>query len=174
VLPQIRGCADNVRELPIEEDLALDVHSIFAYGTLKRGGCREHVWPFRPLRIEQGFVRGTLFDLGPYPALTEGMDWIRGEIWRIAHRHWVDTLAVLDAEEGYGLSGEPDLYTRRAVPWHAAPGSAAMGVAQVYLWADQRLPSGAKRIVPRSWREEDAPFAVWHNFVGGLSMPPRE
>ena len=45
------------------------VTSVFVYGTLKRHGARHHLWPYPPVRIVSARIRGTLYDMGPYPAL---------------------------------------------------------------------------------------------------------
>src|SRR5437667_3874873 len=83
--------------------------AVFAYGTLKRGGVREKCWPSKALRIEPAMVRGVLYDLGPYPALTEGSDWVAGELWHFAESDMPATLAALDEVEGYS-GGTDDWY----------------------------------------------------------------
>lgn len=91
------------------------VTNVFVYGTLKRGQCREKMWPRPPFSIRPGYVRGWLFDLGPYPAMwcadcheTGGdscdddpcpCDWIEGEIWSLAKQDMSITIAELDVIE---------------------------------------------------------------------------
>jgi gamma-glutamylcyclotransferase (GGCT)/AIG2-like uncharacterized protein YtfP len=53
---------------------------VFVYGTLQRGGVRERCWPRKPIYVEVARVRGALYDLGPYPALVEGSDFVAGEL----------------------------------------------------------------------------------------------
>lgn len=87
---------------------------IFVYGTLQRGEVRERMWPRGARRIETGMIRGRLYDLGPYPALTTGDDLVRGELWHVAPEDLQVTLDALDAIECYGHD-DVDLYVRRIV-----------------------------------------------------------
>lgn len=70
-----------------------DTFHLFAYGTLKDGGpvldgCE---------RVDTGEVRGTLYDLGDYPALLlSGEDPVAGVIWRCP----TERLPALDRHEG--------------------------------------------------------------------------
>jgi gamma-glutamylcyclotransferase (GGCT)/AIG2-like uncharacterized protein YtfP len=91
------------------------VTNVFVYGTLKRGQCREKMWPRTPLSIRTGYVRGWLFDLGPYPAMwcadcheVSGeacndipcpCDWVKGEIWSLAKDDLAITIEELDEIE---------------------------------------------------------------------------
>jgi gamma-glutamylcyclotransferase (GGCT)/AIG2-like uncharacterized protein YtfP len=113
-----------------------------------------------------------LFDLGPYPAVVPGLDWVAGELWWLQPSQWEETLAALDAVEGYGISGEPDLYARRTVPWHLHAGGPGMGQAQVYFWADARLPAGARRVVPRPVEPDQPPVASWPVRPIGAGVTP--
>jgi len=87
---------------------------IFVYGTLKRGEEREPMWPRPAIKVERATTQGRLFDLGPYPALTEGTDTIDGELWHIAVDDLDVTLAALDEIECFG-NDDVDLYVRRIV-----------------------------------------------------------
>ncbi len=81
-----------------------DTFHLFAYGTLRDGGpvlegCE---------RVGTGEVRGTLYDLGDYPALLlSGEDRVSGVIWRCP----VDRLPELDRYEGV----EDGLFRRAGV-----------------------------------------------------------
>ncbi|MBW3598682.1 MAG: gamma-glutamylcyclotransferase [Planctomycetes bacterium] len=108
----------------------------FVYGTLQCGEPRAKFWPRSPLRVEPAFVLATMHDLGPYPAIVEGADRVRGELWTIAAEDVEATLAALDAVEGYNQGGA-DWYIRRLVPCHTFDG--ARHEAYAYFWAD---PSG--------------------------------
>lgn len=125
---------------------------VFVYGTLCRGQCREECWPREPLSVAVGYVRGRLFDLGPYPAMLPGDDWVRGEYWTLREEDMPETLRVLDAIEGYAQSGEADLYRRQEVDiFPTAAGNEppiARGVA--YFLVPERLPKWAHRIEPCS------------------------
>jgi gamma-glutamylcyclotransferase (GGCT)/AIG2-like uncharacterized protein YtfP len=91
---------------------------VFLYGTLMSGFHR----PGRPrfdhvlLPLGRGWIRGTLYDLGIYPAAvpgTEGLVW--GEVYEMADREAV--LDALDEIEAYN-EAEPDtsLYHRVEAP----------------------------------------------------------
>lgn len=90
------------------------VTQVFAYGTLMRGQSRERRWPFAPREVRPATTRGTLYDLGPYPAMAEGDDWISGEVWSFEAHQMQETLRVLDGiEDVHGMPG--DLYLRLLV-----------------------------------------------------------
>ncbi len=72
---------------------------LFAYGSLIAAdappAARELLRGCE--RVGPGTVRGTLYDLGDYPALlVAGDDAVSGEVWRCPH----ETLAALDRYEG--------------------------------------------------------------------------
>ncbi len=135
--------------------------AVFAYGTLRRGYCREHTWPRRPLEIRTGFVQGSLVDVGPYPGLLIGNDWIRGEIWYLAEEDFAETLRVLDGVEGYsGSLSKDNWYTRERVNVYEVPGGEPIGMAEVYLLAAPRLIATAKRLSPQVG-EYAAPYVEW-------------
>lgn len=89
--------------------------SFFAYGTLKRGQVRAFTWPFKPISVQVAFAKGKLFDLGPYPALTHGGDWIQGELWTFLPDQIPDILQVIDDVEGYSPSSLDNLYDRQII-----------------------------------------------------------
>ena len=126
---------------------------VFVYGTLKAHEARAHKWPRIPLRIEPAVVRGALYDLGPYPALTDGDDSVLGELWHMAAGHMEETIAALDQIECFGVD-EVDLYVRRVVPVTLANG--AVHQAYSYLIADPASLSRAKRIKPNG-----AGYCIW-------------
>jgi gamma-glutamylcyclotransferase (GGCT)/AIG2-like uncharacterized protein YtfP len=97
------------------------LRQVFVYGTLKRGQCRERCWPFRPESVEPAWIEGSLFDLGPYPALREGTDRVLGEVWTIAEEHLARTLSELDEVEGYA-GRKDDLYQRVEVEYFTLDG----------------------------------------------------
>jgi|688.fasta_scaffold04948_3 gamma-glutamylcyclotransferase (GGCT)/AIG2-like uncharacterized protein YtfP len=93
----------------------MELTAFFAYGTLKRGFCREKCWPKPPKKVKKGWIRGKLFDLGPYPGLAEGMEWVEGELWVISSQDMDATIQELDVVEGYFQDAAEDLYTRKVV-----------------------------------------------------------
>jgi gamma-glutamylcyclotransferase (GGCT)/AIG2-like uncharacterized protein YtfP len=96
---------------------------IFVYGTLQRGEERTPCWPHPPRQVDWATVRGQLFDLGPYPALTPGDDRILGELWWIDPHLLEETLDALDRVEGFNQPGRANWYVRKIVDCHVCDGS---------------------------------------------------
>jgi len=151
----------------------------FVYGTLKRGQCREALWPRPPQRIRTGFVRGWLFDLGSYPAMWCGecepfetprdhspadsasklavahpcdcdCDWIAGEIWSIETCDLDVTLKTLDEIEGTNQPGELNLYDQILVRAYSSPGSHDSVLALAYQYSRLSSLKETIRIRPRA------------------------
>jgi gamma-glutamylcyclotransferase (GGCT)/AIG2-like uncharacterized protein YtfP len=125
----------------------------FVYGTLKRGHLRSGMWPSPPGSIDLGLVRGTLLDLGAYPGLTAGEEWILGELWTLPWDAMPETLAVLDGVEGYDPVTDHGLYVRREISvWTLAVSgespSETRTQAFTYLIADPGRMAAARRISP--------------------------
>lgn len=112
---------------------------IFVYGTLKRGESREPLWPAQPARVEGATTLGSLYDLGPYPALIPGSDVVAGELWHISPADLEATLARLDGIEGFLPEGN-NLYERRVVRCRNEAGQ--MLEAYTYLYARQEELAG--------------------------------
>ncbi|TVR39780.1 MAG: gamma-glutamylcyclotransferase [Planctomycetota bacterium] len=100
----------------------MTVH-VFVYGTLKSDQCRAGCWPVQALSISPATIRGTLYDLGAYPALSPGDGLVAGECWSIADADEAAVLEVLDAIEGYSGNPDCDLYTRVRATCTLADGS---------------------------------------------------
>lgn len=143
--------------------------SIFVYGTLKRGQHRENHWPRKPTVVRPAFILARLYDLGPYPAVTEGGEPVRGELWQFPKSHMRPTLDVLDVIEGYVPGRGNNLYERVAVPVHSAPACMDENpiVAFLYQMNAEKLPITARLIRPRKHRMvvgltgSDPTFAHW-------------
>lgn len=132
----------------------MTITSIFVYGTLQRGECRAEQWPCPPRRVEPARLRGQLYDLGPYPALIEGDDWVAGEHWQLDVNDVEPTLRVLDAIEGYRQGG-CDLYVRRVVTcWNDRDQSIQ---AYTYHYANAEQLKRIARRVPAN----DQGLCVW-------------
>lgn len=60
------------------------ITDVFAYGTLKRGGCRHH-WLRRGgiVRIEPAWTSGVLLHFGEYPGMVAGRGRVLGELVRL-------------------------------------------------------------------------------------------
>ena len=130
------------------------VASVFVYGTLKHHGARQHLWPYPPVRIVTARVQGTLYDLGPYPALSlTGTDWIVGERWELSPEDISETLHALDEIEGFGQHSD-DLYRRCVVDCYDEDES--VHLAFVYEFAQSERLLQARRIPPN-----DEGYSLW-------------
>lgn len=132
-----------------------DIHSIFVYGTLKRGGLRSSIWPVEPLQIREATIQAKLYDLGPYPAIGPGNDWILGEVWTIPREELSHTLELLDETEGYMGPGQANQYIR--VTTNAVFEDSSQLTVQTYRYANLEELSKCRCITP------------WKNFGGRLS-----
>lgn len=103
------------------------------------------MWPHAPLEVRQAAIRAALYDLGPYPALGEGDDFVVGELWFIAQEQMANTLVALDAIEGY-CQTDCDLYVRREVDCVDDNGESR--AAYTYFYADEEALARAARVFP--------------------------
>jgi gamma-glutamylcyclotransferase (GGCT)/AIG2-like uncharacterized protein YtfP len=126
--------------------------AVFVYGTLKRGEVRERCWPRLPIAVEPATVCGSLYDLGPYPALVAGNDTVVGELWHLAPGDMQSTLAALDRVEGFAGSDD-DLYRRVIVECQTDKGRM---LAWTYHLASAARLGSAKRVLPT-----DRGLCVW-------------
>ncbi|MBL8385571.1 MAG: gamma-glutamylcyclotransferase [Burkholderiales bacterium] len=80
---------------------------LFVYGTLRRGGSNDigRLVP-EAKRLSVARVRGTLYDLGAYPALviSAAAGWVAGEVYAVPDAGW----PRLDALEGVADDRHPD------------------------------------------------------------------
>lgn len=144
---------------PSAESAGPPICQFFVYGTLKRGECRAAMWPRTPQAVRPAFVRGQLFDLGPYPALwcgdataVEGAagdgtdwDWVEGEVWTIAAEDMAATVRRLDQIEETDQLGCTNEYDRILVRAHELPGSDASTLAFAYQYSTgQQLPDSIR------------------------------
>ncbi len=118
--------------------------SIFVYGTLKQGCLRSGVWPRTPVSIRPALIRASLYDVGPYPAIGEGDDWVLGEVWTLLESDLPITLEVLDEVEGYAALGSDNEYLRVIVEAEFADGSKA--IVFTYRFADLTRLTTLRRI----------------------------
>ena len=123
----------------MEEMLAL-------YGTLLSGlparPNRPDLTPYVEL-VRECLIPGSLYDVGPYPALVSGDGVVRGELWRTTSE---DALAVIDRWEGYEAAAEDQApYVRRRTRL-VEPDLDAW----VYVW--NRPLDGLVAIPGRDWR----------------------
>ena len=132
---------------------------VFVYGTLKRGQCREHCWPVRPLDVRPAWIRGRLIDLGAYPALLDGDQRVWGEVWSFDQRDLPEVHAALDRVEVTNQPGVPNEYDRVAVTVFLAEGDASLE-ASTYRFADQALAARIQPL-PASLAVGTQRYVVW-------------
>ena len=140
------------------------VHSIFVYGTLRRGQCRENQWPCRARSIVRAFVSAKLYDLGPYPAIVEGQDAVAGERWDLAPEDLAKTFFVLDQIEGFVEGRTCNLYERRIIETHSSCQlcDEKPALAFAYFMLETRLPKSASYLSPEHLGgDRTARYAQW-------------
>lgn len=123
------------------------INAVFAYGTLKRGHCRSHHWPGMPIDVREARIQASLFDVGFYPAIGQGEDWVAGEFWEFSPDQMPHVLESLDIVEGFQQPGEADLYVRRKVECYFDDGS--VKVAYTYFFADASALLSLRRIASK-------------------------
>ena len=138
----------------------MNIETVFVYGTLKRGFSRQTCWPTEPLSVRHGFVQGHLLDVGPYPGLLAGTNWVRGELWRLSADDVVKTLAALDEVEGCFGDKLHDLYRRVTIDVFATPCGERMAEAYVYLLNNSQVIESAQPIEPSSYQDQEI-YAEW-------------
>ena len=124
----------------------LKVDTIFVYGTLKRNQLRGQLWPHPPVEIRPAVIRASLYDLGPYPAIGPGDDYVFGEAWRLLEAHMQPTLEVLDQIEGYDALIKNNEYLRVLAEIIYEDGS--VGEAHTYQFAAKDRLVRFRRMVP--------------------------
>ena len=79
---------------------------LFVYGTLRRGAPMHGLLERDVEWVCAARIRGRLYDLGPFPALTDGRrnEYVQGELYRIATRDPGRLLDALDRYEGRAFS----------------------------------------------------------------------
>ena len=87
------------------------ITSVFVYGTLLKGESNYHWIRGYAKKTQFAWVRGWLFDLGPYPAMIVGNGWVKGELVEL--NDCENALKKMDELEGYHGPGNPqNLYER--------------------------------------------------------------
>jgi len=133
------------------------ITDLFAYGTLKRGECRESMWPRKPLRVREAFIRAMLYDLGPYPAIRvdeaddatlcdDSVDWIAGELWSFEPDDVLPTITVLDEIEQTNQRGFDNLYDHILVRAYERPTAGPSTLALVYQLSRPRAVDHPQRL----------------------------
>lgn len=138
------------------------INSLFVYGTLKQHQLRGRLWPHPPLAIETVVTRGELYDLGSYPGIAAGSDWVLGELWTLHPQHMPATLQTLDSIEGYDPRTDSGPYLRRTIEVHHITDnqSANYCTAYTYVVASPSILHAARRIAATlDWK--GAHVAAW-------------
>jgi gamma-glutamylcyclotransferase (GGCT)/AIG2-like uncharacterized protein YtfP len=136
------------------------ITDLFVYGTLKRGECRELMWPRKPIRVRDAFILAQLYDLGAYPAIrvdesdeaasgVEHLDWVAGELWSFAPEDLLATLAVLDEIEQTNQRGYRNLYDHVLIRAFDRPNSRTSRLALVYQFSTWGRLDQSRRLRPR-------------------------
>jgi gamma-glutamylcyclotransferase (GGCT)/AIG2-like uncharacterized protein YtfP len=128
------------------------LNRLFAYGTLMTGLSRRPLLKGAVFEA-RGRTRGTLYDLGEYPAVVlDGTGWVHGELYRVPEM--AKRLPVLDRAEDYHADDEAgSLFLRRRVAVLIGDGSTRE--AWIYVLNERgrgRLPARGPRITSGDWR----------------------
>jgi gamma-glutamylcyclotransferase (GGCT)/AIG2-like uncharacterized protein YtfP len=109
--------------------MKMPTHHLFVYGTLRRdlGHPMHAILKHAAHFVDEATVRGTLYDLGAYPALVVGEDHdqrVTGELYALELHGAPAALEALDAYEGCAASDpEPHEYRREILRASLADGS---------------------------------------------------
>ena len=125
------------------------IGSVFVYGTLKRGQCREQMWPVAAMAIRDAWVRGTLFSRDDYPAMLAGNDRILGECWDFPAEAIGEVLHCLDEIECTNQPGQDDLYHRVCLDVFDLAGR-PLRKAYAFHYAHDPLQDDFIRVIPVS------------------------
>jgi gamma-glutamylcyclotransferase (GGCT)/AIG2-like uncharacterized protein YtfP len=127
--------------------------AFFVYGTLKQGQSNYPLVAEAVRAVIPATIRGRLYDVGPFPALAEGDEAVRGEVLLVEPTELPRLLTVLDALEGF-VPSDPasSMYLRRVVT--AAPDAGGEIAAYAYFY--NRDPSGLRHLPGGEWRGPSA------------------
>lgn len=151
--------------MPSNDDLLIT--DLFVYGTLKRGECRESLWPRKPAQICEAFILARMYDLRDYPAIRvdpgntwderdaaaagdDDLDWVAGELWSFDLPDVSATIAVLDEIEQTNQPGYRNLYDQVLVRAHDRPRSQRSRLAMVYQYSNAQRLDPSRRLTPRA------------------------
>ena len=133
--------------------MATGAAAFFVYGTLKRGQANFSLVAAAVRAVVPATIRARLYDVGPFPALAEGDEAVRGEVLTVDPAELPRLLAVLDDLEGY-LSADPagSMYLRRVVTAATDDGREVAAFAYFY----NRDPAGLRHLPDGEWRGPSA------------------
>jgi len=90
------------------------MHRIFVYGSLKFGEINHHrIFAGFDIKVRPAWTYGDLYDLGYFPALTDGNNKVYGELIEFNN---LEILTRVDSLEGYrGENSIYNFYERRGI-----------------------------------------------------------
>jgi len=96
----------------------MTIGKVFVYGTLKLGGkfakIYENTFDRHRVSCKDGRIKGTMFDLGPFPAIRlEGDGHVYGEVHTF--KNFDEIIRIIDRIEGYSQEHDTNLYERKPV-----------------------------------------------------------
>jgi len=87
------------------------MHRLFVYGTLKKGkGNHDRILSGYDIKITPAWTYGKLYDLGGYPAITQGNNKVYGELIEFANH---EILRKIDYLEGFKGANNPNNFYKR-------------------------------------------------------------
>jgi gamma-glutamylcyclotransferase (GGCT)/AIG2-like uncharacterized protein YtfP len=124
------------------------VTAFFVYGTLKSDQVRGKMWSRTPRSVRVAAVRGVLFDLGAYPAMIPGDDWVAGELWEFDLQDLRPVTERLDSIEGFRAGSTTNLYERVIVQALVADsdGGGQEVLAYTYFYSDHSISKINRRV----------------------------
>lgn len=109
------------------------LNRFFVYGTLKRGESNHALIEAFAGAIVPASVKGTLYDFGPWPAMTAGEATVYGELVHVDATSAAALLPVLDKLEEYDPNDEArSIYLRRVVTCRTDSGDAVEAYTYLY------------------------------------------
>ncbi|MFN8541577.1 MAG: gamma-glutamylcyclotransferase family protein [Thermomicrobiales bacterium] len=127
--------------------------AFFVYGTLKRGQANYPLVAAAVRGVLPATIRGRLYDVGPFPALAEGDETVRGEVLVDEPDGFPRLLTVLVSLEG-SVPSDPagSMYLRRVVAAATDDGREVAAYAYFY----NRDPAGLRHLPGGEWRGPSA------------------
>ena len=131
--------------------------TLFTYGTLKRGFQNHHrIFGGYDIKITPAWTYGKLYDLGYFPALTEGNNKVYGELIEFDN---LEILRRVDYLEGFRCVNHPhNYYERRMVEVFVNNKTVK---AWVYVLSDEQIKQYDGKIIVSGkwidWRQVESP-----------------
>lgn len=119
---------------------------VFVYGTLKKGQSNHRL--IREFNcLGEATMKGTLYDLGPFPALTlePANDTIHGEVYDVNTKDGVERLDYL---EGYDPNSKSNFYDRVEVDCVLKDTSKTI---KAYVYVHKKISSRYRYLPSGKW-----------------------